>query len=176
MLLVVLAVVGAVLVVGGSDDTNEASGDTTTSVGPTATEPTESVPTASTVPLTPPAEPPSSEPTDDSGVADSSDPEKVADGFMKAIFTGDCKAAEAYVSDLLIATEGSCGGSEIPTGTFDGLTYEVGKAKINGDDATVPVTLNVDLGNGVDLGDFPGTTLTMTLKRLGSRWLVASLA
>lgn len=175
VLLVVAAVVGVVLLTGKDDDTDKASGDSTTSAEPSSSEPTLAEPTTSDAPSEEPTTEVTSDPPTDDVPAGAGDPRSVADGFMGAIFAGDCAAAESYISEELIQTGGSCGGSEIPTGTFDGLTYKVGKPTVTGDTATVPITLTVDLGDGTDMGEIPGSTLTLSLVRSGDRWLVNNL-
>lgn len=175
VLVVVGVVVGIVLLTGGDDDdTDKAGSDTTTSSQPTESEPTTGELTASSAPVTP-SEPEASEVVPDPGTPAGS-PEEVADGFMAAIFAGDCDAAESFVSEELIATQGSCGTSDIPTGTFDGLSYTVGTAEVTGDAATVPIDLSVDLGGDTPGTALPGSELTLSLERSGDRWLVTDLA
>lgn len=178
VLLVAGVVVGAVLLLGGSDDGDDKAGQDPTS---TATEdspdpaPTAEEPSISSSPVTP-SDPPSSEAPVDPGTPTSGSPEEVADGFMKAILEGDCEAAQSYVSEESIAGAGGCAGAELPTTGLDSVTYDVGAADITGDTATVPVAFVLDLGDDIDmgdLGDIPG--LVMSLERSGDRWLVTNL-
>ncbi|CAN5352511.1 hypothetical protein BH11ACT8_BH11ACT8_19700 [soil metagenome] len=173
--------IGGVALARGGDEPQRTSGSQTpqVSAGTSATPDVIETPTSPRTPTESASSPtsPASSPATSPGTPTSDDPEAVADGFMQAIFDGDCAAAEAFVSNGLASSGGGCAGSEIPTGAFDGVDYEIGRAKVKGDTATVPVFFVVPgLTDDIDLTDIPGASLKLTLTRQGDGWRISDLA
>lgn len=160
VLLIAGIVVTLVLLARGGDDENAVS-DTPTASDSSTTDSSTTDPTGTPTTDEPPVDP------DPAG-----SPGQTASAFMKAIFSGDCKAAEKLVTQVLLANEGSCANTEFPPELFDQVDFKIGHAQVDGDTAVVPVNIVVD---GGDTGSIPGGRVTLDMVRQGGEWKISKL-
>lgn len=102
----------------------------------------------------------------------SDDPAETVSSFFDAARDGDCDAAFDLLTDNAKATMGAdpddCDSVDPADGLGEDVAIDVGEARIDGDDATVPVTLKDDSGD-LGPGDF---TLDLEMKKVDGAWLI----
>ncbi len=107
--------------------------------------------------------------------ASSDDPAETVSSFFDAARDGDCDAALELLTDNAIDVFNASGDdceSADPAGEFgDDVSLDVGEATIDGDDATVPVTItdSSDEAGDLGLGDF---AVDFNLKKTDGVWLI----
>ncbi|CAN5418868.1 hypothetical protein BH09ACT12_BH09ACT12_14650 [soil metagenome] len=92
--------------------------------------------------------------------------------FFDAVRDGDCDAALELLTDNAKSTLGAsaedCESADPSEEFGDDVSIDVGEAKIDGDDATVPVTLTDDSGD-LGSGEF---TVDFVLAKQDGAWLI----
>lgn len=108
----------------------------------------------------------------------SDDPAETVASFFDAADDGDCEAADALLTDNARTSIGG-GVTECeatgPSEAFgEDVSIDIGKARIDGDDATVPVNLVDESGDleSVGLSEF---TLDFKLRKQDGAWLIDDL-
>ncbi|WP_435770662.1 hypothetical protein [Nocardioides sp. SYSU DS0651] len=178
--LALAGVVTALVLLVAADDDGDGDGEDRATDAPTASavtsEGASAPPTTGSTSAPPLTDPPSTDrgtdPPRTSGApggtstADqvANDPESVVAAFIDSVLSGDCATAEDLVTKDYLADEGDCSEGMVPTELGDEIETEVGTARVNGDKATVPVTITA-YGQS-EKGEF-------YLTRVGDRWLVS---
>ena len=165
VLLVAGAATALVLVLGSDDDgDDDPEADPGSSESTEASEPTEpTLPTLPTLPTVP--DPSESLVPGPPGPEES--PEAVVRTFIDATLARNCPLAEELVTEGLLEREGGCDPEDLGGSELEGVTFEVGAADIQGESATVPVTVEAE---GVDLG--PESTIEMALVQEDRGWRI----
>ena len=168
-------VTALVLLLADGDDDGEATDDPTTSEAVTtdgaSTPPTSESTTGPSLTDPPSTDAPSDPPSTSGGPAGTSTADKVANtpeavvtAFIDSVFAGDCATAEELVTEKYLQEEGSCEDDSIPSDLGNQVRTKVGTAQVNGDKATVPVTITA-YGES-EKGEF-------YLTRVDGQWLIS---
>ena len=110
--------------------------------------------------------------------ASSDDPAETVQSYVDAVEDGDCDAVVALLTDDFQDEIGAgCSGDFSPEDAYEGtgvdpddITYDVGEAEVDGDEATVPLTVS---GFG-SLGGQDSITSDYGLVKEDGEWLISS--
>lgn len=154
--------VTVVVLVGGDSGEESVAADPTSST----TEDASPTPEPSAEPST--IEPPTSPPTTIvPPPAPEGTPNQAVQGFLRAVQDGDCETAASYLTGKVAGT-GECTDVDLlPAG--ESITFDVGRVAVDGERATVPVTLSIG-GDGLDDA---GVDLQLSLRVVDDTWKIS---